>query len=83
MAPVLLLQQLNKTMTPGPSVLLRCFPIRFQESKLDIRPTVPSLTDADEAALEATLPLAPTPNPPHGLKHTLDTYAARTKANIA
>ncbi|MBB3175685.1 hypothetical protein [Variovorax sp. Sphag1AA] len=55
---------------------------------MDIEPTtatttIPPLTDADVAALEATAPLASDANLPHGLKHTLDTYAARTKANIA
>jgi len=51
---------------------------------MDLRPnTIPPLTDADVAALDATAPLASDPKPPHGLKHTLDAYAERTKANIA
>jgi hypothetical protein len=41
------------------------------------------LTDDDVLALEATSPLTPGARPPHGLRHTLDVCAARTKANIA
>lgn len=48
-----------------------------------IQPPTPPLTDADVAALEATVPLALNERSPDGLRHTLDIYAARTKANIA
>ena len=49
-----------------------------------IQPLTPPLTDADVAALEATVPLAQrNERSPDGLRHTLDVYTARTKANIA
>jgi len=50
---------------------------------LIIHPPTPPLTDADEAALEATVPLAQGEPHPPGLRHTLDVYAARTRTNIA
>jgi len=50
---------------------------------LIIQPPTPPLTDADVAALDATVRLAQGQDPPHGLRHALDVYAMRTKANIA
>lgn len=50
---------------------------------MDIQPTVPPLTDADVAALEATIPVAQDTSAPHGLRHALDVCAVRAKANIA
>ena len=70
-------------MTSIPPDMLRSFFARHQESKLIIHPPAPPLTDADEAALDATVPLAQGEPQPHGLRHTLDVYATRAKANIA
>ena len=42
-----------------------------QENKLAIQPPTPPLTDADVAALEATVPLALNERSPDGLRHTL------------
>ncbi len=50
---------------------------------MELQPNLPPLTDADVAALEATVPPMPVDREPHGLRHTLDVCAARTKANIA
>jgi hypothetical protein len=53
------------------------------ESKLEIDPNTPPLTDADMAALDATTPPSSDPRSSKTLRQMFETCSSRTKAYIA